>query len=142
MAVPEAKVEEAVAATAVPRVGRASGILSVLLKGLGLTLVVAVGTLAGQFLYGLLGHAERVPAAHDAADAGKQPVKAEVKKKAPEGPPVAGSSPPVPGPLVGPCCAASGPRIIRHWDAGPLPRNAHAGHSGSSTSPVSRARQT
>jgi flagellar FliL protein len=88
MAVPEAKVEEVVAATAVPRGGRASGILSVLLKGLGLTLVVAVGTLAGQFLYGLLGHAERVPAAHDAADAGKQPVKAEVKKKAPEGPPV------------------------------------------------------
>jgi flagellar FliL protein len=90
MAVPEAKIEEAVAvaATAVQRGGRASGILAVLLKGLGLTLVVAAGTLAGQFLYGLLGHAERVPAVHDAADAGKEPAKAEVKKKAPEGPPV------------------------------------------------------
>jgi flagellar FliL protein len=90
MAVPEAKIEEAVAATAtaVQRGGRASGVLAVLLKGLGLTLVVAAGTLAGQFLYGLLGHAERVPAVHDAADAGKEPAKAEVKKKAPEGPPV------------------------------------------------------
>ena len=90
MAVPAAKIEEVVAATtpAVPRGGRASGVLSVLLQGLGLTLVVAAGTLAGQFLYGLLGHAERVPAVHDAADAGKKPVQAEVKKKAPDGPPV------------------------------------------------------
>lgn len=90
MAVPEAKIEEVVAATttAVQRGGRASGVLSVLLQGLGLTLVVAAGTLAGQFLYGLLGHAERVPAVHDAADAGKKPVQAEVKKKAPDGPPV------------------------------------------------------
>jgi flagellar FliL protein len=88
MSVPEAKIEEAVAASAEQRGGRASGIVAMLLKGLGLTLVVAAGTLAGQVLYGLLGHTERVPAAHGAADSGKEPVKAEVKKKAPEGPPV------------------------------------------------------
>ena len=90
MAVPEAKIEEVVAATttAVQRGGRASGVLSVLLQGLGLTLVVAAGTLAGQFLYGLLGHAERVPDVQEAADAGKKRVRAEVKKKAPDGPPV------------------------------------------------------
>lgn len=88
MAVPEATIEDAAAATAVQRGGRASGIVSVLLRGLGLTVVVAVGTLAGQFLYGLLGHHDREPAAHDAADTGKEPAKAEVKKKAPEGPPV------------------------------------------------------
>lgn len=92
MSVPEAKIEGAVEATAVPRSGRASGIVAALLKGLGLTVVVALGTLAGQFIYGLLGHQDRGPAAHEAADADKKPVKAEVKaavkKKAPDGPPV------------------------------------------------------
>jgi flagellar FliL protein len=90
MAVPEAKMEDAAEAAAVPRGGRASGIVSVLLKGLGLTVVVAVGTLAGQFFYGLLGHHDREPPAHDAADKAKEPAKAEVKvkKKAPEGPPI------------------------------------------------------
>lgn len=88
MSVPEAKIEGAVEATAVQRSGRASGIVAVLLKGLGLTVVVALGTLAGQFLHGLLRHDDREPVATAAADAGKAPVKAEVKKKEPEGPPV------------------------------------------------------
>ena len=88
MAVPEAKIEDAAAAALPPRGGRASGIVSALVNGLGLTVVVTVGTVAGQFLYGLLGHPEREPAAHEAADTAKEPVKAEVKKKAPEGPPV------------------------------------------------------
>jgi flagellar protein FliL len=92
MSVPEEKIEGAVEPTAVQRSGRASGIVAVLLKGLGLTVVVALGTLAGQFLHGLLGHEDREPVATAAADAGKAPVKAEakkeVKKKEPEGPPV------------------------------------------------------
>ena len=88
MAVPEAKVAEAAEVTAAPPAGRASGIVPALLKGLGLTVVVAAGTLSGQWLYGLLGHAERAPVAHEAADAGKAPAPAAVKKKAPEGPPV------------------------------------------------------
>ncbi|MGB7904751.1 MAG: flagellar basal body-associated FliL family protein [Steroidobacteraceae bacterium] len=88
MSVPEPKIEDAAEPTAVKRSGRASGIVSVLLKGLGLTVVVAIGTVAGQFLYGLLGHHEREPAAEEVADAVKAPAKAEVKKKAPEGPPV------------------------------------------------------
>jgi flagellar FliL protein len=68
---------------------------AVMLKGLGLTVVIAAGTLAGQLLHGLLGHAGGAPVApvaNDAADAGKEPVKAAAKaaakKKAPEEPPV------------------------------------------------------
>jgi flagellar FliL protein len=82
MSVPEAKIEVAAPAAPLQRAGRASGLVSTLLQGLGLTLVVATGTLAGQFLYGLLGHAGRVPAAPETAAAGKEPVQAEVKKKA------------------------------------------------------------
>jgi flagellar FliL protein len=89
MAVPEAKVEVAVEAAAPPRASRVSGMVAVMLKGLGLTVVIAAGTLAGQLLHGLLA---RAPVAPVAADAGKEPVKAAAKtaakKKASEEPPV------------------------------------------------------
>lgn len=74
------------AATAAPR--RGSGVVAALAKGLGLTVVVTVGTFAGQFLNSLVGghgggHDAAAPAAREAGTAPKEEAKAEEAKAPP-----------------------------------------------------------
>ena len=75
---------EATPARAAPA-ARGKGPLAIVAQGIGLTLVVAAGTLAGQWLYQLVGHAPaQAHAAAPAAEAGAaQPDKAPEVPKAP-----------------------------------------------------------